>query len=523
MPISFHVLRKTFLYGLTFSSSSSFPPVVLPSIEWPINVAQGQAFLDGIIHVHETPISLEEFSQYLTQPQNCPPLMLGYIHGFQWLPHLAALQTNESRRLIRHLLTLWMQAHHSIFKKSWLWRSWEPDIMGQRLSIWMFYYDLFGTSADAVFCSQFIVNCHKQFQHLTRRLPTSLDPFERFQVLKGLIVSDCFLHSSKPHIPNFMKLLHDLVRDPAFILDDGGHATRRPHQHFLLLKDLLDIKALLQPFQSHFLEPVIARLADIIEFFRQRDGTIVPFRGEADLHTLSLEPDTIPIEMLDKALSLINSPIRASQQLPVTGYERHHSGDQTLIINLKPSWPSLPLCLDDSGLGILDFAWSFARQRVVDNGDILIALNPHDTLTLTPQEGHNASVQCHGVKSNVFYRKMVLNYSSATDEMYYQHIRELYVGAKSRDLRGEDTFLLPAQSIGGVRFHFPLDVKIEKDPLRASIQIMTPDFTVRLFHEKYVDVIQDTTPYGHTLILACECSPHTPKSIKWAFHVEKLV
>ena len=156
-----------------------------------------------------------------------------------------------------------------------------------------------------------------------------------------------------------MRALRGLERElAAQILPDGGHLTRSPSVQLLVLRDLIDIRAVLRAAALDIpaaLTQAIEAMAPMLRFFRHGDRRLALFNN-------SVEEDA---DIVDLVLTRSESRGHAPPQAPDSGFQRLAAGQTLAVVDTgKPP----PRGFDGAAhAGTLSFELSHGRDRIVVN------------------------------------------------------------------------------------------------------------------------------------------------------------
>lgn len=371
------------LYGLSLigrTQEINHSPLI---DSWPGNLEIGQKLVQGIFSVRNDSFSFKTGTLFLTHSHACPKEYLFFFHSFEWLRDLRMVSTNISRKRTRESIKAWIKSNNSWTSKPWLLSSWDHEIIGQRLRYWLSMYDFFGVNANEDFKKIFFKSVNCQYRYLKRTYKKKIyEPWKYFQVLIGLIFAVCFLDKKSALLKQYLKELeHNLIEN---LFQDGGHMSRVPTMHFLVLRDLIDIRSLMRASaleEPLFLQQAIQHIAPLVRFFRHTNGELGNFRGvvdETDFNNISHYK--ISAAMVDMALSLSDIKSQGISKCIDTGYEKFVSKSGLIILNVKPSLPKIGLAEKD--LGVLDFEWSVSGFGQICSSDIILQDGQHQAIRM---------------------------------------------------------------------------------------------------------------------------------------------
>tara|TARA_Y100001934_G_scaffold170127_1_gene202013 strand:+ start:645 stop:2288 length:1644 start_codon:yes stop_codon:yes gene_type:complete len=274
------------------------------------------------------------------------------LHTFTWLRDLAeAEDMATARERLQTLVRDWITQNDG-----WSPLAWRSDILAERVSLWLEYYDRLFAASGKSFRILVVRHLKKQLKHLHRVTEFESDSVARFTALKGLICGAmCLPTGSKRRSFLIKKLEREIDRQ---ILEDGGHKSRCPSTHHYVLRRLIEIRSILAgcsyPVPTK-LENAIGSMAPALRFFRHQDGGLSLFNGS--------QSETA--EVVDRTLIKADSRGQPSTSLPIAGFERFLSGR---ILALMDTGGPPPAGFDDSAhAGTLSLEISIGRERLVTN------------------------------------------------------------------------------------------------------------------------------------------------------------
>ncbi|MCX7338136.1 MAG: hypothetical protein NTX76_02485 [Alphaproteobacteria bacterium] len=548
-----HFFERSPLYGMTLRKKMPDGLLRVPTDPWPGDIRTARALLEGAFPIGHQMISLNDFLELLTPQKNGPMTELDWIHGFDWLRDLRSICTNSSRKLSRHLMNHWMEHNQSSSSRCWLSASWRPDIMGTRLANWVSLFDFFGSSADEDFHRAFMSSLGRQYHHLMRSYADISDPIRRFRALKGLIVCACSLYGDSDIILFLLKDLEKTLQKQVF--SDGGHKSRSPVLQLLTVRDLIDIRSLLRGMnikEPPFLQAGITAMAPIIRLLRHNDGEMAdfgdaqfPMKNEGGGHYYSSS-------FIDMVLSLSDVKGRPPGRASDMGFDRLSSKLGTVLINTKPLLFNRTNQHDVSSHGepstnIMNFEWSFGRQRIVHSGDVMVQLSSGLWIRAEDQDDSNLDLERQTKDGHIYWMGAHNQFfrSQLAPGVGYHHQRQLYLGSEGGDFRGEDVITLSESGIVALRFVFAentqftqLSNKIIKVSVPPQAKITKADAKNnnrgcwRLITAGCQEIIcqDEGKPEGNevekpgaslpTLFLMAKLKKDKRQTIKWAFRQE---
>ncbi|HRD75557.1 MAG TPA: heparinase, partial [Hyphomicrobiaceae bacterium] len=228
---------------------------------------------DGQLGLAEAVADISRASAFEVTPPSAA--WLRELHGFAWLRHLRAAQSDETRLIARGMVREWIgryAAHRGV--------PWETSVVARRVLSWMTHagFLLDDTSADDY---TFLTDSlGRQIVHLAASLHDSPPGYPRLLAIAALVTADLCIAGHDERLERDVRTLRaELKRQ---VLADGGHETRNPG---VLVEIMLDLVPLRQCFLARQ-QPVPDELAEAISgargmlgHLRLGDGTIARFNG----------------------------------------------------------------------------------------------------------------------------------------------------------------------------------------------------------------------------------------------------
>lgn len=392
-------------------------------------------------------------------------------HGFGWLRHLRAADTDLARSNARALTEDWIKSHSRLTGVAWY-----PEVAARRILSLLSQTPIILHDADHEFYGRFIRCAIRHGAYLRTNFTTVEPGVDRIRVataiaMVGLSVSqqDDLLRSGLDRLDRELS---------SQVLPDGGHISRNPAVLTEILTDLLPLRqALIARGQtpSPTMMGAIDRMMPMIRFFRHGDGTFAQFNGMASSAT-----DTVATILAHD--ETLGTPVSSATY---SGYERIERGDSLVLVDagLAP-----PISVSSRAhAGTLSFEFSSGIQRVVINCGAPAArhgalrrasreTNAHSTAILnnlssslfSDMEADAALVP--GPKSIPLNRRTLGDGSIVLEtahdgylrELGLVHERDLMLNADGSVLRGIDRFSgTPIYPENGAVIRFHLDPKVK--------------------------------------------------------------
>jgi uncharacterized heparinase superfamily protein len=499
--------QNSVLYRLTLISGATPKHLTItPTDPWPGDIYKGRLLLDGKFTLANQIISIAD----LWMPPEAEAGALIELHQFTWLRDLRSLGDNFARRLARQLITNWIDRN-----QDWHLYSWSIGITGQRVANWIALYDFFCSSADDSFRSMFFKEISRQVRHLIYSWGDVSDPVDRLSALKGIIFAAISFPGESHRINSLLALLETEVK--AQVLGDGGHYSRNPETHVLVLRDLIDIRAMLRLIHHDipsFLQLTINQMAPIVRLFRHGDGGLATFGSCSQISPA----------VIDMVLSLADVRGRPPERAANLGFERCVNKSSLILLNVGAKATSLLSKELDEGTGLLNFEWSIGRDRIVLQGDLILQTENGQSFSI-PDSVNNKSIQLR--RTNQKGHSLVDVRYKQVDNISFIHRRQLCLGGDQPNLRGEDTIEAPCEALYGIRFVLDKSVEAALSSGKRGVLLRLPNSgKSNKLHEGQqwrllVSGVEEILcePYGEnqTILLLGRTNRNEPTSIQWAF------
>ncbi|HEV2334995.1 MAG TPA: heparinase II/III family protein [Stellaceae bacterium] len=422
---------------------------------WPGDAKRGAAILAGEIEFlgelvrHPLPVWF---------PPDAGPGWLAAWHGFGWLADLigtGAAARDPARALVHSWLTD-SAAWHPI--------AWRSDVVATRIFAWIIHFEeVAGREADRPLRRAMLASIARQLRHLARTAAWELAGPARLRAVKGLIGGLAALGGSPKRMARALRVLERELSIQ--ILSDGGHRSRNPSVQLTVLRDLIDIRAVLRAAQVAIPAPLqhaIERMAPMLRFFRHGDRRLALFNN-------SVEEDAVVVD-----LALTRSETRGQPPMPApqSGFQRLQAGQSLVIVDTgKPP----PRGFDgEAHAGTLSIELSQGRERIIVNCGGYRGTKPawrrvarssaaHSVLVVGDTNavelqadgslGHAPSqVRCERAEEGG-HQWMAAAHDGYRPRFGVTYARELYLAADGDDLRGEDKLTGRSGAPFAVRFH----------------------------------------------------------------------
>jgi len=422
---------------------------------WPGDANRGGALLAG---------EIEFFGEMVRNPMpvwfpsRAGPAWLAEWHGFGWLADLIGAGA-AARDPARALIQSWL-----VESPAWHPVAWRSDVVATRIFAWIVHFEeIAGRETNRALRRAMLASIARQVRHLARTAAWELAGPARLRAMKGLIGGLAALGGSPKRMARALRVLErELVVQ---ILPDGGHRTRSPSVQLAVLRDLIDIRAVLRAAQVEIPGPLhqaIERMAPMLRFFRHGDRRLALFNN-------SVEEDGVVVD-----LALTRSETRGHPPMPApqSGFQRLQAGQSLVLVDTgKPP----PRGFDgEAHAGTLSFELSQGRERIIVNcggyrgtkaawrrvarssaahsvlvvGDTnAVEIRADGTLGRAPNSVRVERAEEGG------HQWIAASHDGYRPRFGVTYARELYLAADGDDLRGEDKLTGRSGAPFAVRFH----------------------------------------------------------------------
>ncbi len=273
------------------------------------------------------------------------------LHGFGWLRHLRAADTELTRLHARALVTDWIKDYGGYDQEAWA-----SDVLARRLISWLSHSPLILSGADPAFYRRFMRSLGRQVRYLIRAADDAPDGMPKLTAIIALCYAGlCVTGRQRLMRQSARWLDSELIRQ---VLPDGGHISRDPGATIDLLLDLLPLR---QTFAARDMPPsqpllsAIDRMMPMLRFFRHGDGSIAQFNGMGP---------TFP-ELLATLLAYDEARGAPVLNASYSGYQRLEAGETLMIMDTGA--PPPPLLSREAHAGCLSFELSRGADRLIVN------------------------------------------------------------------------------------------------------------------------------------------------------------
>lgn len=197
------------------------------------------------------------------------------LHGFSWLRHLAAVDSDDARELARGLAVEWTVRHGNGSGVAW-----EPAVAARRLISWISHAHVLLDGGDQASYDALTESLGRQLVRMSASWRDAPQGHPRLIALTSLVLADLCIAGHDRQLTGVERAFsEELSRQ---ILEDGGHISRNPA---VLVELMLDFLPLRQCFAARDrpAPPVLATATDhmlrMLRKLRLGDGRLARFNG----------------------------------------------------------------------------------------------------------------------------------------------------------------------------------------------------------------------------------------------------
>lgn len=360
--------------------------------------------------------------------------------GFRWLRDLRAVGTDAARLKARALVDDWL--HHPSQNPLAL----ECGVIGARVAAWLGHYDFFAASASDAFRQRLMARILVEGRTIAALMPPERHDWHALAALKGLLAVAVAMPEYTGFLARYRRYIDTVVEHQ--VLPDGWHVERSPEVQLRALRELAEMRAMMQAVQHalpHSVALALDKMSPVLRAMRHGDGGLALFNG-------SHERSAALVEMV---LSQATRTRVVASSMPDGGFVRAQAGRSLLLVDVGVPAPHGHD--RNAHAGTLSFEFSCARQRLIVNcgGGVLPAWKEalrqtaaHSVVVVeemsSSEFGADGTLRrrpAHvGVEHAVAEGAHWLNlshdgYHASAGATYY---RRLYLGGDGEILRGED-------------------------------------------------------------------------------------
>ncbi len=466
---------------------------------WSGNVEHGNAIMKHTFSFVSRTINMGAAMQWT--PQGASKQWLYELHSFEWLADLRATHNQEAKTAARDIISDWIDVCGTFNPNRW-----HPYPLSCRLTHWLTHSGWLLDGADIGWREKFMRNLIRQANHLPKVIEWDMGGHWLIKNLKAQIFTSLCLPSRQSAFLEAEALLKQQIQIQ--ILPDGMHHERSPYYHAQVLKDLLDIHAMIikaGQTPAELIGDTIDRMSVALAFFRHPDGGLALFN----------DGDIGDIDLLDDIQERCGLAENIPAELPYAGYIRLDNGHMTFLFDAG-------LCAPVEGThhahaDTLSFELSYEGQRLfVNSGTGNFQDSTRNTMrgtaahnTVSVGEQNSAEVWGDGllgrrpnkIKSQVRQEAGIGIGVEASHDGYrhlgIKHTRRVFMNADGTDLRGEDNLELRKKKELPIQGHFHLHPAIKYKLINnTEAELTLPDNTVLSFRIKGGQLLDISSEYS---------------------------
>lgn len=261
------------------------------------------------------------------------------LHGFGWLRHLRAAESDVAHMQAKTLVAQWLRLHRTT--QGFAWR---PEIVGRRVISWLCNSVVVLDAEDGAGYEDFLNALTVQLRYLSASYSATPDGVPRLTTLIALVYAGLCVAEQLPLAERYLKYLsRELNRQ---IPAEGGHISRNPMALVDILLDLLPLRRCFiarDKAAPEAISQAIERAMNGLQFFRMPDGALARFNGTG----------ATPADALATVLAYDDVERRPSMYGACASYARLKRGDSLMIGDFGAA-PALGLS-SEAGAGCLSF------------------------------------------------------------------------------------------------------------------------------------------------------------------------
>ncbi|PZP40423.1 MAG: hypothetical protein DI585_01150 [Pseudomonas fluorescens] len=278
-------------------------------------------------------------------PLQASPLWLFHLHYHEWLDDLRAA---GQRAVAQKLVADWLvhfAGYHTV--------AWHPYPTSLRVVAWLTHGGWLMEGADDDLKLAFYESLQRQAAYVAQNLEWDIGANHLLKNLKAMIYAGLAFEQPDMYARGMAGLLHQL---PVQILPDGMHYELSPMYLAQVLRDLLDIRAVLRKTGGapKIIDDTVRQLGTALGFFVHGDGRLALFNDGAELD-----------EGFLAQLLRLSGADDAPDALPHAGYARLSRGGTLVLFDAGKVGPD-----ENPGhahADTLSFELSVGRERVIVN------------------------------------------------------------------------------------------------------------------------------------------------------------
>ena len=491
----YKITWRTPLHNMRLTGKLPLRLLAVPVDELPAEAGRGKALLMGKFHF----LGMEQSLRSIDYSQLAlPPVMLDYIHRFDWLRDLsAATNRSEAAPIAAAIIVNWFDGNAERIKAP----AWSVENSTWRFLNMAAYAPMILSSNDPVYRSRILNHFARTARHLDQSAPRAGHRFTRLCGWLGVVAASLLLPEGNARRSVGERGLANAIQETVF--DDGGVISRSPIQLIELIKLLTLLRQCYLARNKdipEYLSDALARTVPALLGLTHADGGLGAWQGSAHIGG----------ETINAIVAASAVRARPQRQALNWGYQRVAANASVLLFDAGP--PPLAKQSPAGCASTLAFEFSHGSKRLIVNcgGSALIGASipatlarglrttaAHSTLCLDDTNS-TAILQAgqlgKGVSEVGLVRRDIDKATriDATHDGYahafgFIHSRLLILRSDGLELRGEDTLLphdktKPRDNIPcHIRFHLGPDIEISADENQKAMVLRVADGSSWLF------------------------------------------
>ena len=265
-------------------------------------------------------VSVETYGESPFTIENAPYAWYEALHGFGWMRHHRASNTELAQLHVRTLLEDWIKLYGEAERDL----PWRPLIAATRLRHWISHSPVVLGHGDFAFLDVFLKQLAVHHRFVRRAARDAIDPFTRARLLATL----CTVALAFPTRRQEQRRLSTALAQEldAQVLDDGGHISRRAAAALDLAGDLLPLVECYDALGLVTPAPVIRaldRMLPTIALHQHRDRSLARHNGTRGAR----------VERTEAVLALSPSRGLPPAEAPQSGYQRLAMGETVVVVD----------------------------------------------------------------------------------------------------------------------------------------------------------------------------------------------
>lgn len=388
---------------------------------------------------------------------DAPASFTSWLQGYSWLRDLAAKRESGGKQvakktglLAEKIVSAWLERYGG-----WHAVAWRPDILGERLMMWILHAPLIFSSSDMVYRSAVLNSLVRQSRHLGRSIAFTADGPGRITAAVGLIMSGLLIAGGERRAKRgFVVLRRTLEKQ---VLPDGGPLSRNPADAVRIARDLVILKnacAVISATLPEWVQGALDRLIPFIRALSHKDHRLAQFNG-------AFADDCPNVEDLTEKSGAHGKAITNASH---TGYQRLKRWRTLVLVDAGPPPARALRTGHHAGTGSLEF--SDGKDRIVVNmggSDAGYGGDPGGLLELSRTSAAHSTLVIDNTNSSELKPRgrigrgpvivsverresddgqwLEVSHDGYAARWGITHRRRLFLASSGEDLRGEDMVL----------------------------------------------------------------------------------